>query len=71
MDTKQIVSSILRTVETELTEFFEGQSHISCPVEYEKRLIDLSRSYARSILEQSQGKEPKSRNSKKSLDQSG
>ena len=65
METKQIVSSILRTIEKELTEFIEGQSENDCPVAYEQQVVELARSYGQKILRQSLGELPKSRNGKK------
>lgn len=65
METKQLVDSILRTIEQELTDFIESQEQIDCPIEYEKRVVGLARSYGQNILRQSMGKVPKSRNSKK------
>ncbi len=66
MENKQhLVNSILETVREELEDFMEVESQITSPVEYEKRVIKLSRTFARGILQGTQGKLPKSRNSKK------
>ncbi|MFT4537570.1 MAG: hypothetical protein ACI9P5_004955 [Saprospiraceae bacterium] len=65
METKQLVSSILRTIEQELTDFINDQSQIDCPIEYEKRVINLARSYGQKVLQGSSGGLPKSRNGKK------
>ena len=65
METKQIVTSILRTIEQELTDFINEQSQIDCPIEYEKRVISLARSYGQKVLQGSSGELPKSRNGKK------
>lgn len=66
MDTKdQILESILRNVRTEVSTFLDQESGIKCPIEYELRLIEMSRNFGRTLLTQSQGKRPKSRNSKK------
>ena len=66
VDTKdQILESILRNVRTEVSTFLDQESGIKCPIEYELRLIEMSRNFARTLLVQSQGKIPKSRNSKK------
>jgi hypothetical protein len=55
METKQIVSSILRTIEQELTDFINDQSQIDYPIEYEKRVINLARSYDQKVLQGLQG----------------
>jgi hypothetical protein len=66
MDTKEeVLDSILRSIRTELKEFLELESKITCPIEYESRVIEMSRNFGRSVIEQSQGKLPKSRNQKK------
>lgn len=66
MDTKdQILESILRSVRTEVSSFLDQESAIKCPIEYELKLIEASRNFARTLVEKSQGKIPKSRNSKK------
>jgi hypothetical protein len=66
MDTKdKILESILRNVRTEVSDFLDQESSIKCPIEYETKLIELSRNFGKSLLENSQGKIPKSRNSKK------
>lgn len=66
MDSKdQILESILRSVRTEVSTFLDEESGINCPVEYELKLIEVSRNFARTLLEKSQGKIPKSRNTKK------
>ena len=65
METKIVVDSILETVRAEITEFVEQESSIKCPIEYEKRLIEIGRSVTKNLLLSSQGHLPKSRNSKK------
>ena len=55
METKQIVTSILRTIEQELTDFINEQSQIDCPIEYEKRVINLARSYGQRYYSGLQG----------------
>jgi hypothetical protein len=66
MDTKdQILDSILRSCRTELSTFLDQESSIKCPVEYELKLIEMSRNFARTVINESQGKIPKSRNKKK------
>jgi len=66
MDTKdKILESILSNVRTELSQFLELESKIRCPIEYEQRMIEMSRNFARTVIEKSQGKMPKSRNLKK------
>ncbi len=71
METKQKVESILETVREELTQFVESESEITCPVEYEERLLRIAMEFARATMLKSSGKILKSRNSKKNLDQFG
>lgn len=65
MGNRQIVDTILRSVEKELNLFIEQEGEITCPIEYEKRVISLARQFGQSILKESRGTLPKSRNSKK------
>jgi hypothetical protein len=51
METKQIVSPILRTIEQELTDFINDQSQNDCPIEYQKRFINLARSYGQKVIQ--------------------
>ena len=71
METKQIVDSILEAVREEVTQFVETQDQITSSLEYEERLLDIGRQFTLGLLVNSSGKQPKSRNSKKSIDQSG
>ena len=65
MENKQLVDSILETVRAEISDFVDQESDIKCPIEYETRLIEIARSFARNLLLGTQGHLPKSRNSKK------
>ena len=65
METKQLVDSILETVRAEMTQFIEQESDIKCPIEYETRVLEIARTMSRNLILGSQGKLPKSRNSKK------
>jgi len=65
METKQTVDSILETVRAEISLFVDEESAIKCPIEYELRLLKLARNFAKTLLEETQGQLPKSRNSKK------
>ncbi len=71
METNQIVNSILESVRKEVTEFVEAQSQITSSTEYEEQVVELSRKFAAGLITKSVGKQPKSRNSKKSIDESG
>jgi len=62
---QQLVDSILEAVRAEITDFVDQESSITCPIEYEKRLIEISRNITKNLLQGTQGKVPKSRNSKK------
>ena len=65
MKDKQIVESILDTLREEVEEFVKKESEITDPIEYEEKVLALSRKFAKELIGQSQGKLPKSRNSKK------
>jgi hypothetical protein len=65
MDTKEIVNSILETVRTEITDFVKLDTTSGCPIEYEKRVIDIARNLSKSLILGAQGGLPKSRNFKK------
>ncbi len=71
METKHIVDSILEAVREEVTQFVKTQDQISSSIEYEEGLLDIGRQFTLGLLEESSGKLPKSRNSKKSTDKSG
>lgn len=68
MESKKIVDSILESMREELTQFVDQQSKITSSVEYEERVVELSRKFAAGLISKSQGQIPKSRNSKKSID---
>lgn len=65
MKDKQIVESILGAIREEIEEFVKEESKITDPVEYEEKVLALSKRFAKELINQSQGKIPKSRNSKK------
>jgi hypothetical protein len=65
MDTNKIVETILENVKQEITQFVEIQPTITCPIEYEMKVLSVSQAIARQLIEQSQGKIPRSRNLKK------
>lgn len=65
---KEIVDSILESMRAELTQFVDEESQIKSSLEYEERVLELSRKFAAGLITKSQGKMPKSRNSKKSPD---
>jgi hypothetical protein len=68
METKQIVDSILESMRADLTEFIESQGKIDSSIEYEERVVELSKQFGVGVITKSMGKLPKSRNSKKSVD---
>jgi len=55
----------------EVTEFVKTQGDITSSLEYEERVLELSRKFAAGLISQSAGLLPKSRNSKKNPDESG
>ena len=65
MKDKQLVESILDAIREEVEEFVKKESEITDPIEYEEKVLALSRKFAKELIGQSQGKLPKSRNSKK------
>ncbi len=71
MDTKHLTDLILESMREEVTEFVKTQGDITSSIEYEERVIELSRKFASGLITKSAGQLPKSRNSKKSLDKSG
>ena len=68
MKSKEIVDAILESMREEVQQFVEQESQISSSAEYEERVLELSKKFALGLIVQSQGKMPKSRNSKKSVD---
>jgi hypothetical protein len=69
METKKIVDSILESMREELTQFVASQGEITSSLEYEERVVELSRQFGAGIISKSMGKLPKSRNLKKSADE--
>lgn len=65
MEKEKLIQSILRNTEKELRLFFNEESEITCPVEYEKRVLEMTRNHGLNVLLYSRGVVPKSRNSKK------
>ena len=65
MEKEKLIQSILRNTEKELRLFFNEESNITCPVEYEKRVIKMARNHGQDIISFSRGSMPESRNSKK------
>lgn len=68
MKSKEIVDAILESIREEVTQFVEEESQITSATEYEERVVELSKKFAVGLIAQSQGKMPKSRNLKKSID---
>lgn len=71
MKSKEIADAIWESMRAEVEQFIEQESQITSSIEYEERVVELSRKFAQDLITKSQGKLPKSRNSKKSPDQSG
>lgn len=65
MENQQLIDSILETVRAEITQFVDQESNITCPIEYETRLLEIGRKVSTSLLIGTQGQLPKSRNFKK------
>ena len=62
---EQIVDAILESMREEVMQFVKQESQISSSTEYEERVLELSKKFAQGLISKSQGKTPKSRNSKK------
>ncbi|MEM7298538.1 MAG: hypothetical protein AAF391_09770 [Bacteroidota bacterium] len=68
MKSKEIADAIWESMRKEVEQFIEQESQITSSLEYEERVVELSRKFAQDLITKSQGKLPKSRNSKKSAD---
>ena len=68
MDKLRIRESILRTVEQEIDTWLEEEGKITDAFTYEKQLFERAMRIGKTMLEGSQGKLSKDRNTKKSLD---
>jgi hypothetical protein len=62
---KQNVESTIETMKQELTAFVEQEGNITSSNEYEDQGYELGRQFSKGVIEEKQGKVPKSRNSKK------
>jgi tRNA threonylcarbamoyladenosine modification (KEOPS) complex Pcc1 subunit len=71
MKSKELAEAIWKSMREEVEQFIEQESQITSSLEYEERVLELSRKFAKDLIAKSQGKMPKSRNSKKSPDQFG
>ena len=71
MKNKEIVDSILESMREEVSAFISSESEITSSLEYEDRILELSRQFGKRLMEGGIGELPKSRNSKKSADESG
>ena len=65
MDTNKVVDSILVEIRTEIKEWVQEEPNFTCPIAYEQKLLTVAMSIAKTMVLQSQGKEPKGRNLKK------
>ena len=68
MKSKEIADAIWESMRKEVEKLIEQESQITSSIEYEERVVELSRKFAQDLIAKSQGKLPKSRNSKKSAD---
>ena len=69
MKSEKLAEAIWESMREEVVQFIEQESQITSSMDYEERVVELSRKFARDLIAKSQGKMPKSRNSKKSPDQ--
>lgn len=65
MEKTEIVENIIESIRSEIAQFVEEESTITNSLEYEERVLELSRKFAKGLISQTQGSLPKSRNSKK------
>jgi len=65
MEKDKIVDAILESLREEVSQFIEEESQIDNSIDYEERVLDLSRIFAHKVISGSQGEMPKSRNLKK------
>ena len=65
MEKAKIVDGILESLRDEVRQFIEEEPQINDSIDYEARVLDLSRIFARKLISGSQGEMPKSRNFKK------
>ena len=61
----ELIDEILESMRKEVSEFVERESSIKSSSEYEESILSLSQQFAVKLIERTQGKVPKSRNSKK------
>lgn len=71
MEDQKRIDAILRMMRTKLETYVEQESNVTDPIEYEDRLLKMGNDFALEILRSSRGKLPKSRNQKKSLNETG
>jgi hypothetical protein len=69
MENQEKIDAILRKVRIQLESFMSDEPTITDPIEYENKLLNLGTSLSLEVLLESRGKMPKSRNQKKSSDQ--
>lgn len=65
MKEAQIVESILSSMREDIALFVSEAGSIESSREYEDRVLALSKQFGQSLISESMGKMPKSRNSKK------
>ena len=66
---EELVDALFDSMREEVMQFMEQESEITSSTEYEERVLKLSRKFAMDLIMKSQGKMPKSRNSKKNADE--
>lgn len=71
MEKQKRIESILSVMRTKLEAYIDQESTITDPIEYEDQLLAIGQQFSLEVLQSSMGKVPRSRNQKKSLDQTG
>ena len=71
MKSKLLTDLILESMRKEVEQFVETEGEITSSTEYEDRLIELSRKFTAQLVHHGSVPLPKSRNSKKSPNESG
>lgn len=71
MEKQARIDSILRKMRTHLDTYLDEEPLVTDPIEYENKLLSLGDQFSREVLLESRGTMPKSRNQKKSPDETG
>ncbi len=62
---QQLVDSILESVRKEVSEFVAVEGSITSSIEYEEKVLEVARKFAKELVLGTSGELPQSRNAKK------